>query len=75
MEPRVYCKDWGDKQAQPTMFHHGWPLTGDEWDGQMLFLLAEGYRVIVHDRHRHGRSSQTMAASRWTHTRPTLPSW
>lgn len=63
MEPRVYCKDWGDKQAQPIMFHHGWPLAGDEWDGQMLFLLAEGYRVIVHDRRGHGRSSQTDGGS------------
>lgn len=55
----IYFKDWGDKQAQPVVFHHGWPLTADEWDSQMLFFLANGYRVIAHDRRGHGRSSQT----------------
>lgn len=55
----IFYKDWGDKQAQPIVFHHGWPLTADEWDSQMLFFLAQGYRVIAHDRRGHGRSSQT----------------
>lgn len=56
---RIFYKDWGSKQAQPIVFHHGWPLSGDEWDSQMLFFLAQGYRVIAHDRRGHGRSSQT----------------
>ncbi len=56
---RIFYKDWGDKQAQPIVFHHGWPLSGDEWDSQMLFFLTEGYRVIAHDRRGHGRSSAT----------------
>ncbi len=56
---RIFYKDWGDKQAQPIVFHHGWPLSGDEWDSQMLFFLAQGYRVIAHDRRGHGRSSAT----------------
>jgi non-heme chloroperoxidase len=54
----IYYKDWGPKTAQPIVFHHGWPLSGDDWDAQMLFFLAEGYRVIAHDRRGHGRSSQ-----------------
>jgi len=54
----IYFKDWGPKDAQPVMFHHGWPLTADDWDSQMLFFLANGYRVIAHDRRGHGRSSQ-----------------
>ncbi|HEY8550324.1 MAG TPA: alpha/beta hydrolase [Vicinamibacterales bacterium] len=55
----IFYKDWGPKDAQALVFHHGWPLTGDEWDAQMLFFLAQGYRVIAHDRRGHGRSSQT----------------
>jgi non-heme chloroperoxidase len=55
---RLFYKDWGDAAAQPVVFHHGWPLTGDEWDAQMLFFLAQGYRVIAHDRRGHGRSDQ-----------------
>ncbi|WP_443971703.1 alpha/beta fold hydrolase [Sphingobium sp. CR28] len=54
----IFYKDWGDKSAQPIVFHHGWPLSGDDWDNQMLFFLNEGYRVIAHDRRGHGRSSQ-----------------
>ena len=54
----IFFKDWGSKDAQPIVFHHGWPLSGDDWDAQMLFFLAEGYRVIAHDRRGHGRSSQ-----------------
>ena len=55
----IFYKDWGSKGAQPVVFHHGWPLSGDDWDNQMLFFLAQGYRVIAHDRRGHGRSSQT----------------
>jgi len=55
----IFYKDWGPKDAQPIMFHHGWPLSADDWDTQMLFFLAHGYRVIAHDRRGHGRSSQT----------------
>lgn len=54
----IYFKDWGPKTAQPIMFHHGWPLSGDDWDAQMLFFLAQGFRVIAHDRRGHGRSAQ-----------------
>ncbi|WP_175578954.1 alpha/beta fold hydrolase [Croceibacterium ferulae] len=55
----IFYKDWGDKAAQPIVFHHGWPLSADDWDNQMLFFVGEGYRVIAHDRRGHGRSSQT----------------
>jgi non-heme chloroperoxidase len=54
----IFYKDWGPKNAQPIVFHHGWPLSSDDWDGQMLFFLKNGYRVIAHDRRGHGRSSQ-----------------
>jgi non-heme chloroperoxidase len=54
----IFYKDWGPKDAQPIMFHHGWPLSADDWDTQMLFFLANGYRVVAHDRRGHGRSSQ-----------------
>ena len=53
----IFYKDWGS--GQPIVFHHGWPLSADDWDAQMLFFLAQGYRVIAHDRRGHGRSSQT----------------
>lgn len=55
----LFYKDWGPKDAQPVMFHHGWPLSADDWDSQMLFFLSAGYRVIAHDRRGHGRSDQT----------------
>ena len=55
----IFYKDWGPKNAQPIVFHHGWPLSGDDWDAQMLFFLQKGYRVIAHDRRGHGRSTQT----------------
>jgi len=55
----IFYKDWGAKDAQPIVFHHGWPLSADDWDNQMLFFLGQGYRVIAHDRRGHGRSSQT----------------
>jgi len=54
----IYYKDWGPKDAQPIVFHHGWPLSSDDWDAQMLYLVAQGFRVIAHDRRGHGRSSQ-----------------
>lgn len=54
---QLFYKDWG--QGQPVVFSHGWPLTGDAWDAQMLFLGMQGYRVIAHDRRSHGRSDQT----------------
>jgi non-heme chloroperoxidase len=54
----IYFKDWGDPDAQPIVFHHGWPLSSDDWDAQMLYFLAEGFRVIASDRRGHGRSSQ-----------------
>jgi non-heme chloroperoxidase len=52
----IYYKDWG--QGQPVVFSHGWPLTADAWDDQMVFLASHGYRCIAHDRRGHGRSSQ-----------------
>ena len=55
----IFYKDWGSKTAQPIVFHHGWPLSADDWDAQMLFFFSKGYRVIAHDRRGHGRSSQT----------------
>ena len=54
----IFFKDWGPKNAQPVCFHHGWPLSADDWDNQMLFFVANGYRVVAHDRRGHGRSSQ-----------------
>ena len=54
----IFYKDWGPKDAQPIMFHHGWPLSSDDWDAQLLFFVAQGYRVIAHDRRGHGRSAQ-----------------
>ncbi|UVO50201.1 alpha/beta hydrolase [Sphingomonas sp. SUN019] len=56
---QLFYKDWGSRSAQPIMFHHGWPLSADDWDNQMLFFVEHGYRVVAHDRRGHGRSSQT----------------
>jgi non-heme chloroperoxidase len=53
----IFYKDWGS--GEPIFFHHGWPLSADDWDAQMMFFLGKGYRVIAHDRRGHGRSSQT----------------
>lgn len=53
----IYFKDWGT--GQPIFFHHGWPLSADDWDAQMMFFLSKGFRVIAHDRRGHGRSTQT----------------
>ena len=54
----IFFKDWGPKTAQPIVFHHGWPLSSDDWDAQMLYFVGKGYRVVAHDRRGHGRSSQ-----------------
>ncbi|HEY6631878.1 MAG TPA: alpha/beta hydrolase [Rhizobiaceae bacterium] len=54
----IHYKDWGPKDAQPIVFHHGWPLSADDWDTQMLFFVSQGYRTIAHDRRGHGRSEQ-----------------
>jgi non-heme chloroperoxidase len=54
----IFFKDWGPRDARPIVFHHGWPLSSDDWDGQMMFFLSKGYRVVAHDRRGHGRSAQ-----------------
>ncbi|MFF0533729.1 alpha/beta fold hydrolase [Streptomyces coelicoflavus] len=54
----IFYKDWGPRDGRPIVFHHGWPLSADDWDNQMLFFLSHGYRVIAHDRRGHGRSGQ-----------------
>ncbi|MBF8169729.1 MULTISPECIES: alpha/beta fold hydrolase [Streptomyces] len=54
----IFYKDWGPRDGQPVVFHHGWPLSSDDWDAQMLFFLSHGYRVVAHDRRGHGRSGQ-----------------
>src|SRR5262249_16255657 len=53
----IFFKDWG--KGEPIVFHHGWPLSADDWDAQMMFFLSKGYRVVAHDRRGHGRSTQT----------------
>ncbi len=64
---KIYYKDWGPKDAQPIVFHHGWPLSADDWDAQMLFFLEHGYRVVAHDRRGHGRSTQTSSGNDMDH--------
>lgn len=54
----IFYKDWGPRTGQPLVFHHGWPLSSDDWDAQLLYFVDKGYRVIAHDRRGHGRSSQ-----------------
>lgn len=54
----IFYNDWGPRDSQPIVFHHGWPLSSDNRDGQMLFFLSNGYRVVAHDRRGHGRSPQ-----------------
>jgi non-heme chloroperoxidase len=56
---QIFYKDWGARDAPPIVFSHGWPLSADDWDTQMLFFLSKGFRVIAHDRRGHGRSTQT----------------
>jgi len=58
---QLFYKDWG--KGQPIVFHHGWPLSADDWDNQMFFFLQQGYRVIAHDRRGHGRSTQTVTGN------------
>jgi non-heme chloroperoxidase len=65
----IFYKDWSS--GQPIVFSHGWPLSADDWEAQMLFFLHHGYRVIAHDRRGHGRSTQTGTATIWTIT-PTI---
>ncbi len=55
----IFYKDWGPRDAQAIVFHHGWPLSADDWDNQMMYFLGQGFRVIAHDRRGHGRSTQT----------------
>jgi non-heme chloroperoxidase len=55
---QIFYKDWGPKNAQPLVFHHGRPLSSDDWDAQLLFFVAQGFRVVAHDRRGHGRSTQ-----------------
>lgn len=62
---QMFYRDWGT--GQPVVFHHGWPLSGDDWDAQMLFFLGEGYRVIAHDRRGHGRSDETFDGNDMDH--------
>ena len=64
----IFYKDWGS--GQPIVFSHGWPLSADDWDTQMMFFLLHGYRVIAHDRRGHGRSAQFLMVTTWT-TTPT----
>ena len=56
---QIFYKDWGPRGAQTIAFHHGWPLSADDWDNQLMFFLNEGFRVVAHDRRGHGRSTQT----------------
>lgn len=63
----IFYKDWGPKDAQPIVFHHGWPLSSDDWDAQMLYFLAHGYRVVAHDRRGHGRSAQVAEGNDMDH--------
>jgi len=60
---RIFYKDWGSKRLQPIVFHHGWPLSADDWDAQMLYFREQGFRVVAHDRRGHGRSEQTDAGN------------
>ena len=55
---RIFYKDWGPRDGQPIVFSHGWPLTADAWDSQMVFFANQGFRTIAHDRRSHGRSDQ-----------------
>jgi non-heme chloroperoxidase len=64
---QIFYKDWGPKNAQPIVFHHGWPLSSDDWDTQMLYFVSKGYRVIAHDRRGHGRSTQVSAGHDMDH--------
>jgi len=71
----IFYKDWGPKSAQPIVFHHGWPLSSDDWDAQMLFFLQNNYRVVAHDRRGHGAPRKSAPATTWTTTPPTHRLW
>jgi non-heme chloroperoxidase len=64
---QLYYKDWGPRDGQPVVFSHGWPLSSDSWDPQMMFLAGKGYRVVAHDRRGHGRSSQPWTGNDMDH--------
>ena len=67
----IFYKDWGS--GQPVVFSHGWPLSADDWDTQMLFFLRHGYRVIAHDRRGHDAPPRPATAMTWTTTPTTWP--
>jgi non-heme chloroperoxidase len=67
----IFYKDWG--KGQPVIFSHGWPLSADDWDTQMLFFLQHGYRVIAHDRRGHGAPRRPATVTTWTTTPTTWP--
>ena len=58
----IFYKDWGPKDAQPIVFHHGWPLSSDDWDAQLLYFLGKAYRVVAHDRRGHVRLREKASA-------------
>src|SRR5258705_3633986 len=66
----IFYKDWGPKTAQPIVFHHGWPLSADDWDTQMLYFLGKGYRVVAHDLRGHGPSTQVSDGHDMDHYAP-----
>ncbi len=68
----IFYKDWGSKDAQPIVFHHGWPLSSDDWDAQMLYFLSKGYRVVAHDRRATAAPPKSPTVMTWITTRPTL---
>src|SRR5262249_31722466 len=71
----IFYKDWGRKNGQPIVFHHGWPLSADDWDTQMLYFVDRGYRVIAHDRRGHGRSTQVTDGHDMDHYAADVASW
>ena len=71
----IFYKDWGPRDAQPLVFHHGWPLSADDWDAQLLYFLGKGYRVVAHDRRGHGRSTRSATATTWTTMPRTHRPW
>ena len=64
---QIFYKDWGPRDGQPIVFHHGWPLSSDDWDNQMLYFAGKGYRVVAHDRRGHGRSAQVSSGHDMDH--------
>ena len=71
----IFYKDWGPKNAQPIVFHHGWPLAPTTGTRRCSTSSAKGYRVVAHDRRGHGRSRRSATATTWTTTPPTPPRW